>query len=487
MACRIIRNDNGTVKRVLASNNEPSILYQSIRNTMSEEEALLEYAGTFTDEFQQTIDYLKEIDTVSNIYDVNDEINYQVYDYIMHPEKYFGKNSVVNPEFENEIKKLPIEIFNSIEIVSTVPDEILGSDGISFAMKDVLYANGITDPLLINWLGINKSRIGHPKYITSTKQIEELIEKVYNRKLDENKYLEFKFNPLALESFREWKAALADYPLVFQDIMLTHAIKYLNNPNRRAKYVLQLSKVALTNTYGILMNKPNEANRLGKLYDQEVLASVSDAIGHEPSASGNGYWVHVPRTSSGNTLGYDSYERFKDSTELVIEQNNDYLEILKQKQKPDYYNNLVNELEELKSKEKIFFKQEINLSRTDANKYGFQEYDYVRTESTYSRWNKDNKPHVNELGQNYEGYYIHGYNTENGRPSTKIVPITKKQAEELWEKEVEDYPYSAYDADAKNRIYQLESQIESYNQDYIEKQIKETEEKLNKLENDLKT
>jgi hypothetical protein len=85
MACRIIRNDNGTVKRVLASNNEPSILYQSIRNTMSEEEALLEYAGTFTDEFQQTIDYLKEIDTVSNIYDVNDEINYQVYDYIMHP------------------------------------------------------------------------------------------------------------------------------------------------------------------------------------------------------------------------------------------------------------------------------------------------------------------------------------------------------------------------------------------------------------------
>ena len=76
--------------------------------------------------------------------------------------------------------------------------------------------------------------------------------------------------------------------------MLSHAIKHLN-PQRRSKYVLQLSDVALTQAYGLVVNKPHELNRIGKLYDQEVLKTVSDAVGHEPSASGNGYWVHIPR------------------------------------------------------------------------------------------------------------------------------------------------------------------------------------------------
>jgi hypothetical protein len=76
--------------------------------------------------------------------------------------------------------------------------------------------------------------------------------------------------------------------------MLTHAVKYLN-PQRRSKYVLQLSDVALTNAYGTLVNKPHELNRIGKLYDSEVLKTVSDAVGHEPSASGKGHWVHIPR------------------------------------------------------------------------------------------------------------------------------------------------------------------------------------------------
>ena len=79
--------------------------------------------------------------------------------------------------------------------------------------------------------------------------------------------------------------------------MLTHAIKQLN-PKRRSKYVLQLSDVALTQAYGIVVNKPHELNRIGKLYDQEVLKTVSDAVGHEPSASGEGYWVHIPRTKN---------------------------------------------------------------------------------------------------------------------------------------------------------------------------------------------
>lgn len=99
--------------------------------------------------------------------------------------------------------------------------------------------------------------------------------------------------------------------------MLSHAIKQLN-PKRRSKYVLQLSDVALTQAYGIVVNKPHELNRIGKLYDQEVLKTVSDAVGHEPSASGNGYWVHIPRISSGKVLRFDNYKDFKESYEKEI-------------------------------------------------------------------------------------------------------------------------------------------------------------------------
>jgi hypothetical protein len=214
-------------------------------------------------------------------------------------------------QFENEIKKLPMAIFNSIDIVDTVPSSLLGSDSVFFAMKDILSENGINDPLLINWVGINKDIIGHPRNLKSEEQIRQIAQSVFDKKTKEDRYVEFKVNKIALESFRNWKKALEGYPIVFQDIMLTHAIKHLNSPNRRSKYVLELSPVALTNTFSILMNKPHEANRLGKLYDMEVLATVSDAVNHEPSASGKGYWVHIPRTTNPNrnNIKYDTLLR----------------------------------------------------------------------------------------------------------------------------------------------------------------------------------
>jgi len=94
--------------------------------------------------------------------------------------------------------------------------------------------------------------------------------------------------------------------------MLSHAIKHLN-PQRRSKYVLQLSEIALTNTFGMIMNKPYELNRVGKLYDQEVIKTVSDAVGHEPSASGKGYWVHIPRMEASNK----NTDEYKKNRELL--------------------------------------------------------------------------------------------------------------------------------------------------------------------------
>jgi len=330
----------------------------------------------------------------------------------------------------NAIKSsLPAAVSKVITVVQNVPRGILGRDDLFLSLKEILNDKGINDELLINWAGINRV---NPKAVQSESEITGIIEKKYNNLKKVESHPALKANKLALESFNKWVSALNKYPVAFRDMMLSHAIKYLD-PQRRSKYVLQLSDVALTNAYGMVINKPHELNRIGKLYDQEVLRAVNEAGDHEPSASGNGYWVHIPRTANGNHLGYNSYEEAANAIKELEDE--------------------VAEVEKIKSKPPIFRSQEPGLDRKDANKYGFQDYDYVRVESSYSR---GSSPHEKHLGENYEGYYIHGYNTGYGKPSTKIVPITKQQAEELWVKDAERYPDSAYESSDRQKLYNLE-------------------------------
>ena len=258
--------------------------------------------------------------------------------------------------------------------------------------------------------------------------------------------------------------------------MLTHAIKYLN-PQRRSKYVLQLSDVALQNAYGIVVNKPHEANRIGKLYDQEVLATLSDAVEHEPSASGKGYWVHIPNTQKKN-FGFNTYEDFKKDTERQIASLDFRIKDLLEKSNPEYYSNLLAELEELKSKKPVFYTQEPSLNREEANSYGFEEFEYVRVESSYGR---GENPFQEYLGLNYKGYYIHGYNTQQGRPGTKVIPITKKQAEEIWNRRIVDYPFGVYEVKDYQKIYSLQQQIEWNNPERNLKELQEAEDEKSKL------
>lgn len=352
--------------------------------------------------------------------------------------------------------ELPIEIFDALTILDDVPLDVFERNDLFLSMKDILEENNITDPLLINWAGINKNSIGNLRNIKSEEQLTSIVEKRYKEKQKENQYIEFKTNPLALKSFNEWKDALKDFPIVFQDIMLTHAIKYLNNPTRRSKYVLELSNVALTNTYGILINKPNEANRLGKLYDMEVIALLSDAVDHEPAASGDGYWVYIPKTNSTN-FGHKTYAAFKNNTEQKIELSKNYIDRLKIQIEPTYKENLIEKLENLKNKKAVFKSQEANLNRKDANKYGFKEYTFVRVESSYSRGDHS---YSKFLGDNYEGYWIHGYNTDSNKPSTKIIPITKEQAEEIWKEENKDYEnFRSFELEDRNVVLTLQSEL----------------------------
>ncbi len=347
-------------------------------------------------------------------------------------EKLDGEIKVLRETIESE---LPAEIANAVTILSTVPKDILGRDNLFLSLKDILNDNGINNELLINWLGINNNTLKkHPESFKSEQQITNLITQIYNEKKKVSNHPALKDNKLALESFNKWVHALRNYPVAFQDVMLTHAIKYLN-PGRRAKYVLQLSEVALTNAYGIVVNKPHELNRIGKLYDQEVLKTVGDAVGHEPSASGNGYWVHIPRTSSGKQFGYDSYDDFKKDIEEI--------------------RNRIEKKSKILDNPPVFKSQEPNLGLEDAIKYGFKGYSYVRVESSYGR---GSDPYPKFLGKDYEGYYIHGYNTERGKPETKIVPISKEEAKSLWQKEIDFYPNHpaiGYDVDERQAIYSL--------------------------------
>ena len=50
----------------------------------------------------------------------------------------------------NIINSLPKEVSDAVEVVSNVPEDILGRDDLYLSMKDILEEKGISDPMLIN-------------------------------------------------------------------------------------------------------------------------------------------------------------------------------------------------------------------------------------------------------------------------------------------------------------------------------------------------
>jgi hypothetical protein len=340
---------------------------------------------------------------------------------------------------KNIADNLPPAVANVVNVVEYVPLDIKGNTDIQMSMQSLLEDTDIKDPLLINWLGVNRATVD-AKTVKSTNQLDSIIKNSYNQKIKQSKPL---LKQDAKVQFEKWENGLEEYPLPFKDAILKYAIKNLINPKRTNKFVISFSEIALNNVYRDVINQPHKLNQVGTIYNSELLKLTSDATEHEPSASGRGYWVHVPRTDTGKKLGYYSYEEVVNEIKKLEE--------------------LVNKAEELKSKTPVFYSQEPNLNRADANRYGFQDYSYIRVESTYSRWTRRDKPHAKILGEDYEGYYIHGYNTEVGKPDTRILPITKEQAEELYKKEVEKYPQSAYEVDDRQILYNLKFNTDRLN------------------------
>ena len=200
-------------------------------------------------------------------------------------------------------------------------------------------------------------------------------------------------------------------------------------------------------------------------------------------------------------LGKDVKDVNLDNISLNIKLSDKELEEIKKleqekQEKENYFNsneykknkaqnlqNLNNELKLLKNKKVEFKSQEPNLDNTDKNKYGFQEYDYVRVESIYSRPEIFGEPlWQKEFGKDFEGYYIHGYNTDKTKPSTKVLKITKEEAETIWRKEVERYPLQIFEVNDRQDIYRLEDKIRNIEQDGdIKYQIQKLKHKIEEL------
>ena len=86
--------------------------------------------------------------------------------------------------------------------------------------------------------------------------------------------------------------------------------------------------------------------------------------------------------------------------------------------------------------------------------------------------------HKEVLGENYEGYYIHGYNTSVGKPKKKILPISKEQAIKIWEKDKS----SKYEVGDRLDIFRLEDSIRYLKEDSkIKLEIKDLEREIEKV------
>jgi len=142
MACKVIRNDEGTIVSVLAPNGNQSILFNNILNDIKDsEEALLEYSTTYTDGFKSILDTTFTNIDQQELYDQNGEVKFEIYNKIMNPEltllkgKLYG--SMISQEIEGKLEA------NKDRLI-----ELLGSSMYSEKLK-MLYIKNFFKMLLM--------------------------------------------------------------------------------------------------------------------------------------------------------------------------------------------------------------------------------------------------------------------------------------------------------------------------------------------------
>lgn len=116
-------------------------------------------------------------------------------------------------------------------------------------------------------------------------------------------------------------------------------------------------------------------------------------------------------------------------------------------------------LSDIENKPVEFIDQEPYLHQDDRVKYGFEDYTFVRVENTESRFRQG--LHRDVLGDDYKGYYIHGYNTEAGKPKTKLLKISKEEATAIWKKDKAELR----SIDDRQAIFRLNDEIDRIERD----------------------
>jgi len=383
--------------------------------------------------------YIVVFDETKSAQDLGGKVVGNIYE----NEKTFGneKNNTISGQIKKRIEQdLPKEISDAVIVIQDVPKDILGNPDLFFSLKEILNDKGINDELLINWLGINNNKLKILKSITSEKQIEQLAQNSYNQRVKNAKEI-IRDNKIK-QSFDNWTSTLKQFPIAFQDLMLKHAIKNLINPDRTNKFVLELSEVSLQNTFRDVKNQPHKLNQVGRIYNENVLKTVSDATGHEPSASGKGYWIHIPRVSSRNYLGYSSYERFKDVTEQEINKiENNQKELILPKDLTEFTSD--SEFLDIKYKKidnkwyKIIEGDKSEISIDDIKKtYSYQQSAYHHPDDTIEKLNKLKKSLKEEVPENWNTASQHKANVELLR---KLSPQTWCTASSMASHYVENY------------------------------------------------
>ena len=211
---------------------------------------------------------------------------------------------------------------------------------------------------------------------------------------------------------------------------------------------------------------------LGNKYD--TLEEVNNEIRSLADANVE---VDLSGVKINRELSKEELEKIKE-LETQKKEKEDYFNSKKYQQDKDFeLHELNKQLNALKNKKVEFHSQEPFLNLEDKEKYGFQDFDYIRVESTYGR---GNEYHKDDLGENYEGYYIHGYNTSAGKPKKKILPISKEQAKEIWKKDES----SKYEVGDKQNILRLENSIEYLKSDSkIKWGIQSLEQEIKRVKN----
>ena len=186
--------------------------------------------------------------------------------------------------------------------------------------------------------------------------------------------------------------------------------------------------------------------------DNQTFKTYQEASNHISQLAKSVEDVDLSDISINKKLSKEDLEKISE-LELQKKELENYFNSKKYQQDKDFELYKLNQqLNELRNKKVEFYSQEPYLNLEDKKKYGFDDFDYIRVESTYGR---GNEYHKDILGENYEGYYIHGYNTATGKPKKKILPITKRQAEEIWSKDES----SKYEVGDRQEIFRIEDKI----------------------------